>query len=385
MSNPVVFIIAGEASGDLLGGRLMQSLKNMTAGEVEIHGVGGTTMQDEGLKSLFPMEDLSVMGLSEVVPQIPKILKRKRQTVNQIISLQPDVVITIDAPDFCFRVVKDLKARDFTKPCVHYVAPSVWAWRPGRAKKIADLVDHLLCLLPFEPPYFERHGLPTTYVGHSVVEGGVLDGDGQRFRQQHGISSAETVLTLLPGSRNGELDRHLDLFLETAKAAEKYCGACVCVLPTLPHFRARLEDAVAKHQLKSVIVDTTAEKYDAFAASNAALAASGTVTLELAVANVPTVVAYRMAPITSFIAKRVVKTKYVSLVNVIMDQPVVPEHLLDQARVDILLESVVTLLTKQDAARRQKQAFVLLREKLNYDADITPSQIAAESILKLCR
>ncbi|MGM0421778.1 MAG: lipid-A-disaccharide synthase [Pseudomonadota bacterium] len=384
MNKPVIFIIAGEASGDLLGGRLMRALKSMTGGAVEIHGIGGALMQDEGLKSLFPMEDLSVMGLAEVVPQIPKILHRKRETVEEVIRLQPDAVITIDAPDFCFRVVNDLKKRGFQKPCIHYVAPSVWAWRPGRAKKIARTVDHLLCFLPFEPPYFERHGLPTTYVGHSVVEGSVLDGNGQRFREKHGISSSETILTLLPGSRKGELDRHVALFAETAKAVQKYCPSCVIVLPTLPHFTTRLKDAMRAHNLKSVVIDTETDKYDAFAASDAALAASGTVTLELAVADVPTVVAYRMSPVTSFIAKLLVKGNYASLANIIMDQPIVPEYLLDQARVEALSDAVLRLLTESGAAEKQKQAFAVLRDKLNYGADVTPSEIAAQTILKLC-
>jgi lipid-A-disaccharide synthase len=384
MNKPVIFIIAGEASGDLLGGRLMKALKSMTGGDVEIHGIGGELMQAEGLKSIFPMEDLSVMGLAEVVPQIPKILRRKRETVTEIISLQPDAVITIDAPDFCFRVVKALKKRGFQKPCIHYVAPSVWAWRPGRAKKIASIVDHLLCFLPFEPPYFEQHGLPTTYVGHSVVEGRVLDGDGIRFRKEHGIPSSDTILTLLPGSRKGELDRHVELFAETAKAVQKYCPSCVFVLPTLPHFKDRLKKAMRDHKLKAVVVDTESEKYDAFAASDAALAASGTVTLELAVADVPTVVAYRMSPITSFIAKRLVKGSYASLANIIMEQAVVPEYLLEQARVDTLSDAILRLLTVSEAAGKQKQAFAVLRDKLNYGADVTPSEIAAQTILKLC-
>lgn len=169
---PKVFLIAGEPSGDTLGASLMEGLSEKLNGNVEYAGVGGQGMAAAGLESLFPMEDLSVMGVFEVLPRLPLLLRRIRETASQVERLQPDVLVTIDSPDFCFRVIKKLKARACKVPVVHYVAPSVWAWRPGRAKKVACILDHLLCLLPFEPPYFEREGLRATFVGHPVVAGG---------------------------------------------------------------------------------------------------------------------------------------------------------------------------------------------------------------------
>ena len=193
MSAPLhVFLIAGEPSGDVLGMRLMEGIQGLCGErEVRFSGVGGLLMSGKGLESLFPMDELTVMGLAEVLPRIPKILGRIRETADAVLASKPDVVVTIDAPDFCFRVAKRL--RQSGVPVVHYVAPSVWAWRPGRANKVAKLVDHVMCLLPFEPPYFERAGVAATFVGHSILESGADRGDGKAFRERHGIGPDERV------------------------------------------------------------------------------------------------------------------------------------------------------------------------------------------------
>ncbi|MEX0582037.1 MAG: hypothetical protein WD185_00080, partial [Sneathiella sp.] len=206
------YILAGEATGDALAARLMAGLKERAKGGVEFHGVGGPLMSAEGLQSLFPMEELSVMGLLEVLPRLPQLLRRIKQTTTAAKKLSPDIFISVDAPDFSFRVARQLKESSFPK--VHYVAPSVWAWRPGRAKKIAALYDHLFTLLPFEPPYFEAVGLPASFVGHSVIESGADKGDGPAFRLRHDIKPEEKLLMLLPGSRRGEVTRHLPIFRE---------------------------------------------------------------------------------------------------------------------------------------------------------------------------
>ena len=378
----MIYMIAGEASGDLLGAGLMESISEATSGNVSFHGVGGQMMQGQGMKSLFPMQDLSVMGIAEVVPQIPKLLKRIRQTVDHIIEQQPDVVVTIDSPDFCFRVVKALKKRGYRKPCVHYVAPSVWAWRPNRARKVAQFLDHILCLLPFEPPYFERYSLPATYIGHSAVEGGAVDGNAKRFRKSFDVSSSDTLLALLPGSRQGEIKRHLDLFMKTAMQVEKKYQELTCVIPTLPHFKAQIEETLKTYPIKSIVVDSEQDKYDSFAAANLALAASGTVTLELALANTPTVVSYRMSPLTSLIARYVVKTKYVSLVNLILDKPAVPELLLNNARVETLSEALLSILNRRDVSKAQLESFKALKEQAALGG-LMPSQVAAQVVLDL--
>jgi len=179
ISVPLVFLVAGEHSGDALGASVMGALSANLKGRVKFAGVGGPDMQRAGLDTLFPMDDLAVMGVFEVLPRLPLLLKRINETANAVERLKPDVLLTIDAPDFCFRVIKKLKARGVKVPVVHFVAPSVWAWRPGRAKKVAGFLDHLLCLLPFEPPYFEREGLKATFVGHPVVSSDIGNGDGQ--------------------------------------------------------------------------------------------------------------------------------------------------------------------------------------------------------------
>ncbi len=187
-----VYLIAGEPSGDVLGGRLIAGLKSLSGDNITISGVGGENMTAQRLQSLFPMQELSIMGIIEVVPKIPTLLARIKQTAADIIEKKPDVVVTIDAPDFCFRVAKRLAGHNI--PIVHYVAPSVWAWRPGRAKKVAALVDHVMCLLPFEPPYFTREGVDATFVGHSILESDADGGDGQAFRARHNIPSDAPLL-----------------------------------------------------------------------------------------------------------------------------------------------------------------------------------------------
>ena len=324
MSAPLhVYLIAGEPSGDILGMRLMTAIRaSSTSENISFSGVGGPLMEGEGLTSLFPMSDLTVMGLTEVLQRIPKIFGRIRQTAADIRAKKPDVIVTIDAPDFCFRVAKRLSGMNI--PIVHYVAPSVWAWRPGRANKVAKLVDHVMCLLPFEPPYFERAGVDATFVGHSILESGARDGDGVAFRRTHGIPETTPVLVVLPGSRKGEVSRLLSIFGETVKQAQATIEGLQVVIPTV----GNVVDAVrtgTQEWSKALIVEGEAEKYDAFAAANAALAASGTVSLELAMARVPSIIGYRLSPLTAMVARRLIRVKYASIVNIILDREAMPE------------------------------------------------------------
>ncbi|MGB0935069.1 MAG: lipid-A-disaccharide synthase [Alphaproteobacteria bacterium] len=315
-----VFVLAGEASGDLLGAEAMQAIKHQTNGDVQFRGVGGKQMQAEGLESLYPMTDLSVMGLFEVLRRLPTLIKRMLQTEKAIRSWQPDLILTIDAPDFSFRLAK--RVRDTGIKHVHYVAPTVWAWRPGRAKKIAKLIDHLLAVLPFEPPYFEKEGLPCTYVGHPVSRLGIDTIDRQQFRIQHNIAAETKLLCMLPGSREGEVTRLLPVFQETVKRLRQDDPDLKVVVP--------LADTVAD-KVKSLInmdviyTNGEQEKYAAMRASDAALAASGTVSLQLAMAEIPFVIGYKMNPITAWLAKKVVKVPSMTLVNLLLDKPVVPE------------------------------------------------------------
>jgi lipid-A-disaccharide synthase len=278
VSSKRIFIIAGEASGDFLGAQLLRSLQK-TNPQLEIYGIGGQQMEDSGLHSLFPMADLSIMGISEIVPHFFKILKRLKQAKQAIKELQPDVLITIDSPGFCLKIAK--YAKQLGIPVVHYVAPSVWAWRAGRAKKLAKQIkiDHLLCLLPFEPPYFTIHGLPATFVGHPVTE--VALPDDTNFRNTHQISKEATLICLLPGSRKNEVQMHLQIFLK-AVAKLPLTRRIEVVIPTLPHLVPYILPLLQDAAVSVKLVTSIEEKWQAFMQSSIALAASGTVSLEQA-------------------------------------------------------------------------------------------------------
>lgn len=371
-----IYLIAGEPSGDLLGGRLISAIKRLYGDNIRITGVGGPHMSAEGLQSLFPMQELSVMGIVEVIPKIPTLLSRIKQTTADIVEKQPDVVVTIDAPDFCFRVAKRLAGKNI--PIVHYVAPSVWAWRPGRAKKVARLVDHVMCLLPFEPPYFTREGVDATFVGHSVLESGAEKGDGTAFRSRHGIPESSPLLCVLPGSRHGEVSRLMGIFGETLNRVHSQIDGLQVVVPTIPSVADHVRAQSAEWQ-NTLIVEGDLEKYDAFAASTASLAASGTVSLELGLAGVPSIIAYKMAPISAFIARKFVKLDYVSIINLILEKEAMPELLLEDCTVEKLTPAVTDLLKSEKARAEQKSAFADALIQLRADDEI-PSEAAAHVV-----
>jgi lipid-A-disaccharide synthase len=347
----VVYMIAGEPSGDLLGGRLIEGLRERAGRPVVVRGVGGPRMREAGLDPLFDLSEIAFMGVAEILPRLPGLLERIRRTADDVARVRPDVLVTIDAPDFVFRVAR--RVRPLGIPVVHYVAPTVWAWRPGRAAKVARSVDHLMTLLPFEPEHFVRVGLPATFVGHSVVESGAGQGDGVRFRRAHGIGDDETVLTVLPGSRRGEVTRLLPIFGETvARLARRHPGLRV-VVPTVPNVAPLVGPAVAAWPVPTLVVAGDAEKFDAFAASRAALACSGTVALELALAGLPAVVAYKVNPITAAIVRRLIRVPYVNLVNIMLGRMLVPELLQDACTPERLETAVGTLLSEGDAREAQ--------------------------------
>ena len=374
---PSIYLIAGEPSGDILGKRLMTALRAATAGDVRFSGVGGPEMTASGLSSLFPMNELSVMGLAEVMPRIPNLLKRIRQTADDILAMKPDVVVTIDAPDFCFRVAKRLAGSGI--PIVHYVAPSVWVWRAGRAKKVARLVDHVMCLLPFEPPYFEREGVRATFVGHSILESGAGDGDGPAFRTRHGIPADVPLLVVLPGSRGTEVARLLGIFGDTLTEVRKTVPGLRTVVPTVANVATAVRSGTA-HWPETIVVEGDTEKYDAFAAADAALAASGTVSLELAMAGVPSIIAYRMGMVTMVLANLFVKLRFASIVNIVLDKAVMPEFLKGRCRADLLAPAVSELL-RSDRARADVAAEITAALKQLRRGDETPSDAAARVVL----
>lgn len=376
-----VYLVAGEPSGDLLASRLMRALKKKTGGAVRFYGVGGETMAQEGLTSLFDSSELAVMGLMEVIPSIPRILKRISQTVQDIVDKKPDVVVTVDSWSFSARVNKALKARKTGIPQFHYVAPQVWAWKKKRAKTCGRYIDELFALLPYEPPYFEPHGLKTDFVGHPVVEGGASKGDGAAFRKEYGIAAGAPLLCVLPGSRRSETKYLLPVFQETVSRLKRKYPALRVVVPTVVTVAEKVKKAVASWDVPVTVVTGEKARYDAFAAANAALAASGTVALELAMARVPYCIAYKMNPISSFLAPLVVKGKYVNLVNILADKLIVKEFLLKNCRADWLTNEVDLLLSDETYRQTQISQASQVLNLLGAGQAETPSDKVADILL----
>ncbi|MBQ7413468.1 MAG: lipid-A-disaccharide synthase [Alphaproteobacteria bacterium] len=374
-----VYLIAGEPSGDLLGSRLMRALKKQTQGRVQFFGVGGETMIAEGLESLFDIRDLAVMGFFEVVPSIPKILKHLDEIVADIQLKDPDIVMTIDSYSFSARVHKKLKSAGYEKPHVHCVAPQVWAWKKGRAKKIGQFVDHLFCLLPNEAKYFEPYGMETTFIGHPVVEGGADRGKGDAFRQRYGISRDATVLCLLPGSRKNEIKYLLPVFRESVEQLRKYVPNLFVVIPTVKTVSDRLLEQLKNWSVPHLIITGEKERYDAFGAADLALAASGTVSVELAMAGVPHLIAYKVSPLTGAIARRLLKIRFVNLLNILADEEIIPELLQENCTVDKVVETLRQLLAHPEQATRDS-----LR-KLGLGNPSSPSDKLAEELQKIAK
>ena len=351
-----VFLIAGEPSGDQLGARLMAALKREVDGKVRFSGVGGPLMEAEGMTSLVPMGELAVMGLVEVLPQLLNILRRMRQTAEAARAAKPDIFLSIDMPDFGLGVAKRLRKARVDFPLVHYVAPQVWAWKAKRAEKMAHYLDHLMTLLPFEPPYFEKHGLATSFVGHPVVEPVQEHLDPEGFLTRQGLDPAAPTLCLLPGSRRMEVSRLLPLFHETIERLHERVPGLQLVVPTVPTVSERVRLDLAAWPVPSAVVEGTENKHQAFAASRAALAASGTVAVELAAAGVPAIISYKVNKLTGAIARRMLKIRHVSLINILLDREVQPEYLQENATPEALSDALYTLLQDPDARTALRQA-----------------------------
>jgi lipid-A-disaccharide synthase len=379
---PLFFIIAGEPSGDLIGAALMRALRARTGGKVRFAGIGGEGMAAEGLTSLVPIRELAIMGVLEVLPSARRILRRVRETVAAIRAMRPIAVVTIDSSGFCFRVGERLK-QDAVRPMlIHYVAPMVWAWRPNRAVHAARATDHLLTLLPFEPPYFQKVGLPASYVGHPVIEGGADKGDGRAFRERYGIDEKTPLLCVLPGSRGGEVRRLLPVFRETvARLAPRFPGLQV-VLPTVGTVADLVMEGTRDWPVPVVLTLGTKEKFDGFAASDVGLAASGTVSMELALARLPMIIGYRVSPPTAWLLKRVVKTPYASLVNILLGRAVIPEYLQEKCTPETLAAALETLLADASARDAQRAGCAEALALIGLGRE-QPSLVAADRILEL--
>ena len=363
------FLIAGEPSGDRLGAALMVGLKALSP-DVEFGGVGGPMMQAEGMTSLFPMDDLSVMGIAEVLPKYLHLKRRIAEAAAAALAYNPVALITIDSPDFCLRVAAIVKQAQPTLRTIHYVAPSVWAWRPGRAVKMARVIDHVLALLPFEPPYMTAAGMTCDFVGHPVVS----EIPEQSVKPAFGDSP---LILALPGSRRGEVTRLAPVFGQTLVAVmAKYPKARV-VLPTLESI-APLVDAFTKQwPIPCDIITDAAEKRSAFALANVALAASGTVSLELTAHGCPMVIAYDMHPVTLWLMQRMARIDTVTLVNLVSETRSIPEFIGKNCRADLIAPALLDVLENPTA---QAKAMDLTLHRLGRGGE-APGLRAARSVL----
>ena len=377
---PLIYLIAGEASGDLLASRLMTALKDKTDGKVTFAGVGGATMKAQGFDSLFDNSELAVMGLIEVLPRVPKILRLIRQVINDIKTKQPDIVITIDSWSFSDNIHRRLRGVNI--PHIHYVAPQVWAWKAGRAAKMASKIDGLLTLLPFENKYFTKYGIDTVCVGHPVVEGFVSASVHKDFKKQHNIPQSAKVLCVLPGSRHNEIRYLLPIFAKTVRLMQDRYPDLYVVIPTVAAVAKDVEEAVPSWQ-NTIVLPDIKDKASAFATSDLALAASGTVSLELAMAGVPHIIGYKLSPITAYFAKKILRVKYVNLINIIADKLIIPECLQDYCTPQILFENLQMLLEDKVIAAEQLSKAKEVLAQIGYGDKQTPSAKAADKVLDI--
>jgi lipid-A-disaccharide synthase len=374
----LLYLVAGEPSGDVLGGRLMAALRQARP-ELTFAGVGGPRMAEQGLESLVAMRELTVMGFLEAVPRLARLRALLRQIADDVLARRPAVLVTIDSPGFTLRLLR-MVGKDVAR--VHYVAPQVWAWHRGRVKKFPGLWDRLLCLLPFEPDFFAPHGVPATFVGHPVLESGADAGDAARFRSAHGVAAEAPVAVLMPGSRRAEVTRLLPVFGEALRLLAARVPGLVAAVPVAPAVAEAVQQATAAWVVRPVVVTSDAAKHDAFAAASVALTKSGTSTLELALAGVPMAVAYRVHPVSAAIARRLVHTRFAALVNLLEGREVVPELLQENCTPARLADAVHLLLTDRAAAEAQRAVFRDLVARLR-PADGTPSAAAARVVLEL--
>jgi len=378
-----IFLIATEESGDRLGSALMKVLRQRLGDGVEFEGVGGLTMAREGLETLFPIEELSIVGLAAVVQQLPKILRLIRETADAVTEAAPDALVIIDSPDFTHRVARRVRAKNPSIPVIDYVSPSVWAWRPGRARAMLGYVDHVLGLLPFEPEEYRKlGGPPCSYVGHPLTE--QLDSLRPNAEEQARRAGQPPVLLVLPGSRRSEIRHHLDVFGAAIGRLQSSGAAFELMLPTMPHLEATIRAGITNWPVKPKIAVGETEKRAAFRIARAALAKSGTVTLELALSGIPMVTAYRVGAMEAFILRRAIQVSSVILANLVIGKDVIPEFLQEDCAPEKLSAALSEVLTDTPMRRQQVEAFAQL-DAIMSTGSKSPSVLAADIVLATMR
>jgi lipid-A-disaccharide synthase len=378
-----IFLIATEESGDRLGANLMKVLRQRLGDAVQFEGVGGRAMAREGLASLFPIEELSIIGLAAVVKQLPKILRLIKQAATAVTEASPDILVIIDSPDFTHRVARRVRASDPRIPIVDYVSPSVWAWRPGRARAMRTYVEHVMALLPFEPDAYRRlQGPPCSYVGHPLTEQLASLRPGADEAKRRG--EPPPVLLVLPGSRRSEIRHHMAVFGQALARLKDEGVAFELILPTMPHLQEAVSEALGAWPVQPRVVVGEQEKRAAFRIAHAALAKSGTVTLELALAGVPMVTAYRTGSTEAWILRRAINVNSVILANLVIGDNVVPEFLQQDCTPEKLSPALRDVLGDSPLRRKQVEAFAKI-DRIMSTGDQSPSARAAEIVLATMR
>lgn len=347
----------------------MIALRSLYGLDTQFYGIGGKEMQAEGLISEFPLEELGLIGVFELIPHIRRVMRRIRELATKVMEIQPDAFIGIDCSGINMRIMKILKRNKCSVPRFQYSAPQVWAWREHRAKKLSDLADYLLCLLPFEPSYFEKYGLDTTFVGHSVTD----------ITKQYSMDPVdETLIAVLPGSRKSEVSKLMPIFKETVQLVKQSIPDLAIVIPTVPQVEKEVRAFAQELGVPARVITDRNEKFQAFYASRAALAASGTVTLELAAFGTPAVVGYKVSPLTYFFGRRFIKTKYASLVNILNDYEVLPERIQENCTPEKLAMALIELIKNPEMTEDgMTKALTMLASPI---PELSPSLVAARVI-----
>jgi lipid-A-disaccharide synthase len=377
-----IFLVAGEHSGDALGGKLMQALSARCKGRIHYLGVGGEDMERAGLASQFPLSDVAVMGPLSILPRLPRIVSRVYRTVDAAVAAEPDAVVIIDAPEFTHPIAKRIRRRAPAIPIIDYVSPSVWAWRPGRARKMRPYVDHVMALLPFEPAAHQRlGGPPCTYVGHPLIEQVEwMQGlDPAPLADRLGLDPGRVVLVVLPGSRTSEVTRLMGPFGETLQLLHARRIRPEVIIPAVPHVRPLIEQQIESWPVKPHLVDGEEDKYRAFRLAHAALAASGTVTLQLALAGTPMVVGYKVDFIVSSL-RSLIKVPSVVLANLVLEENAFPEFLQEACTPENLAAALERLLRETPERRAQLAALARIPQKMLLEGG-SPSDFAADIVL----
>ncbi len=380
---PKIIFMAGEASGDQLGGWLMAALKAERA-DLQFGGLGGPMMEAQGLVSLFPISDINLIGITEVLPHVFTIKRRIRDMVAYIEREQPDIVLSIDSPGFVLRVVKQLRARGKVPGTkfIHYVAPTVWAYRPERAKIMAERFDYLLCLLPFEPPFFEAENIPVSFIGHEIAWWWKSRGNGKAFRETHAIPADAPLLAVFPGSRNGEITRLWPTFKAAIELLDAHIPNLHVAMQVTPAMLSRMEAEIAGWKIKPLLLTNRESKKDFFAAATAAIAKSGTIGLECALAGLPSIVAYQANPVSAYLLQRMIKIKYVNLANLLANKLIIPELIQENCTPERIFNAMSPLLLDEQQRDAQRAELANIADMLGVHDAQSPSEKAAGIVLQ---